>query len=97
MKFCKKCGSILIPKNGKLYCPNCKIYYEGKLEVKEKVKKEVKIKEEVKVSMEKVTAVCPKCGNREAYFWIKQTRAPDEAPTRFYKCTKCGYVWREYE
>ncbi|NIM46839.1 MAG: transcription factor S, partial [Candidatus Aenigmarchaeota archaeon] len=20
-----------------------------------------------------------------------------EAPTRFFKCTKCGHVWREYE
>ncbi|MEM4865380.1 MAG: hypothetical protein QXY09_02690 [Acidilobaceae archaeon] len=25
-----------------------------------------------------------------------QTRAADEPPTRFYRCTKCGYTWREY-
>lgn len=41
--------------------------------------------------------VCPTCGNNEAYFWILQTRAADEPATRFYKCTKCGKVWREYE
>jgi len=41
--------------------------------------------------------VCPSCGNDEAYFWILQTRRADEPPTRFYKCTKCNKVWREYE
>lgn len=40
--------------------------------------------------------VCPKCGHEEAFFWMMQTRAADEPPTRFYKCTKCGYTWREY-
>jgi len=25
-----------------------------------------------------------------------QTRAADEPPTRFYRCTKCGHTWREY-
>lgn len=40
---------------------------------------------------------CRKCGAHEAYYWVLQTRAADEPPTRFYKCVKCGYVWREYE
>jgi DNA-directed RNA polymerase, subunit M/Transcription elongation factor TFIIS len=40
---------------------------------------------------------CPKCGNHEAYYWMIQTRAADEPPTRFYKCVKCGHTWREYE
>ena len=40
---------------------------------------------------------CPRCGHNEAYYWFMQTRAADEPPTRFYKCTKCGHVWREYE
>ncbi len=40
---------------------------------------------------------CPRCGYHEAYFWMIQTRAADEPPTRFYKCRRCGYVWREYE
>ncbi|MEM2705477.1 MAG: transcription factor S, partial [Thermoplasmata archaeon] len=39
---------------------------------------------------------CPKCGNRGAYWMLKQTRAADEPETRFYICTKCGYRWREY-
>lgn len=40
---------------------------------------------------------CPKCGHNEAYYWIVQTRAADEPPTRIYKCTRCGSSWREYE
>jgi DNA-directed RNA polymerase subunit M len=40
---------------------------------------------------------CPKCGYHEAYYWVVQTRAADEPPTRFYKCRRCGHVWREYE
>ena len=41
--------------------------------------------------------VCPRCGNHEAYYWTIQTRASDEAETRFFRCTKCGYTWREYD
>lgn len=40
---------------------------------------------------------CPRCGNDEAYYTVLQTRRADEPPTRFYKCTKCGHTWREYE
>lgn len=40
---------------------------------------------------------CPKCGHNEVFYWTLQTRAADEPPTRFYKCAKCGHVWREYE
>ncbi len=39
---------------------------------------------------------CPKCGKKRVISWIEQTRASDEPPTRFYKCTNCGYTWREY-
>ncbi len=39
---------------------------------------------------------CPKCGHDEVIAWMMQTRSADEPPTRFYRCTKCGYTWREY-
>jgi len=39
---------------------------------------------------------CPSCGYEEAYFWMIQTRSADEPMTRFYKCKRCGYTWREY-
>ncbi|WP_394325620.1 RPA12/RPB9/RPC11 RNA polymerase family protein [Candidatus Methanomethylophilus sp. 1R26] len=39
---------------------------------------------------------CPECGHTEAYYVIRQTRAADESPTRFYRCCKCNHTWREY-
>ncbi len=39
---------------------------------------------------------CPECGHEKAGWWTQQTRSGDEAPTRFYKCKKCGHRWREY-
>ncbi len=39
---------------------------------------------------------CPKCGNREAYYWLIQTRAGDEPETKFMRCTKCKHTWRDY-
>ena len=39
---------------------------------------------------------CPKCENREAYWWLLQTRGGDEATTQFYRCTKCKHTWRKY-
>jgi len=53
---------------------------------------------EVKVeTLPKTKVECPKCGFAEAYYWEMQTRAGDEPATRFFKCAKCGYVWREYQ
>lgn len=52
--------------------------------------------EEAKIrTMPTMRAECPKCGNNEAYWWMVQTRGADESPTQFFRCTKCGYTWRE--
>jgi len=47
-------------------------------------------------SLLKGSVRCPKCGHDEVYVWMVQTRSADEPPTRFYRCAKCGYTWREY-
>ena len=39
---------------------------------------------------------CEKCGHDEAVWWMLQTRSADEPTTQFYRCTKCGYTWRNY-
>lgn len=39
---------------------------------------------------------CPKCDNNLAYAWQVQTRGADESSTQFFRCTKCGYTFREY-
>ena len=40
---------------------------------------------------------CPECANKEAFYWTVQTRAGDEAETKFLKCTKCKHTWRDYD
>jgi transcription factor S len=103
MNFCPKCGSIMLPdKTGKkrLVCTNCR---NVNIDVKDAVLKEnISKREKVEVvdrNIEvdpKTEADCPKCGNKEAYYWTVQTRAADEPETRFFKCTKCEHQWREY-
>ncbi|MEM4648035.1 MAG: transcription factor S [Candidatus Pacearchaeota archaeon] len=100
MKFCPKCGAVLIKKGDLWVCPkgDYKSKEKIKIEVKESQEKEVLgiIKGEETSVYPITTAICPKCGNRKAYFFTAQTRAGDEAETRFFICTKCKYKWREY-
>ncbi len=97
--FCPKCGSILIPKEKRHVC-SCGYSTKEKEEIKLKEKtKEKKLVEVISKTIEtdpKTSEECPKCENKEAYYWLVQTRAADEAETRFFKCTKCGYKWRSY-
>lgn len=39
---------------------------------------------------------CPKCGNNLAFVWQVQTRGSDESSTQFFRCTECGFTFREY-
>lgn len=102
--FCPECGSILRPKekSGKkiLYCGNCDYTKsaEGEsIELKEKVESGKKVEVVDQVEMHpKIRSECKKCENDIAYYWTRQTRAADEPETRFFKCTKCNYTWREY-
>ncbi|WP_143701292.1 transcription factor S [Vulcanisaeta thermophila] len=108
LKFCPKCHSImtLTKVNGRSIwkCPKCG--YEEEVNPTSRLVERTVTKRDDKPivltktgdeALPKVKARCPKCGYEEAYFWVQQTRAADEPPTRFYKCVRCGYVWREYE
>ena len=109
MEFCPKCGGLMVPKKSGshvvLICRRCGKKKTAKLK-KFKIsahsgKKKGKIlvidkKSKIDV-LPKTDVTCPKCNNDKAYWWMQQMRSADEASTRFYKCTKCGYVWREYE
>ena len=103
MLFCPKCGSVLKPgkQKGTLECPRCKLKLkpkEGTI-VSEKLKRDnqkVEVMDEEEEVLSKTKEECPKCGNKEAYYWLQQTRAGDEPETKFLKCTKCKHVWRDY-
>lgn len=90
---CKNCGYTkrLTSKTKKKYRISDKITHGPDEET-------VVIDEELSEqrTMPTVRAICPKCGNKEAYYWQVQTRSGDEAMTTFYRCVKCRQTWREY-
>jgi DNA-directed RNA polymerase subunit M len=111
MQFCKKCGNRLKNTHMKvgdrsmvaLACSRCG-YYEpvSRTVLKPEVEEEratIKVVGDLDKSLQampKATVDCPKCGNREAYWWLLQTRSSDEPTTQFYRCTKCDHTWRLY-
>ncbi|MFW5872199.1 MAG: transcription factor S [bacterium] len=106
MKFCPKCGAILVPKKiaGK-YMYDCGCGYSAPVNQEDKIKEEVEESKKIEVIDESssveanplVDAECPKCGHNKAYFWLEQTRSGDEAETKFFKCEKCKNIWRDYD
>jgi transcription factor S len=101
MEFCPRCGSILVQKNNSNKCPRCGYVLKSKIKIKTSEK--VNVRKEIPVVSEKdtsvypiITEICKKCGNDKVYFWTVQTRAGDEAETKFFKCTKCEHTWRDY-
>jgi len=104
LKFCPKCEVKLKKSVSGLQCSKCG-YAEGQ-EVKET--KKITNEEEPDFSLlafegnegeESYSTIkmdCAKCGHDEAVWWMFQTRSADEPTTRFYRCSKCKYTWRDY-
>ena len=91
MEFCPKCGCVLIGENKEAKCPRCG--HKSKTKVKIESSETIPRPPEIGVIRDKDTdvfpitnALCPK----------SQTRAGDEAETKFFRCTKCKNTWREY-
>ncbi len=110
MEYCDECSSVMSPKKegGKKYliCRKCGAKKRASSEdftVSKKHKKEgddIVVMDEKSMSDADALPVaeksCPECGHDKAGWWTQQTRSGDEAPTRFYRCKKCGHRWREY-
>jgi transcription factor S len=105
MEFCPKCGTVMFPKDDSFCCKKCGYKREITKELisKYEVSQEVKAKESIIFTDDKIKTlpttrvICPKCQNKEAFWWLQQTRRADESETRFLRCTVCGYTWREYD
>ena len=86
---CSRCGYKVEVRNKILTFK--RVSKEEKITV---ISEKEKIKEEQMLPITKV--ICPNCGYDRAYYWEAQTRSGDEGTTQFFKCVKCGHVWRLY-
>lgn len=99
IEFCE-CGGAMIPTREGMKCRACGNAVSRTAEAKivtRAGKQEVLIFENNDPDLPKTEKQCEECGNNEAFFWLIQTRASDEPPTQFFRCTKCRRVWREYK
>lgn len=86
---CKKCGHTEEPGEN-----------TEKMTIRNKrVEKDIVIVDEADEvrTLPTVAAKCPECGNDIAEWWLRQLRSADESETRFFRCTKCKFTWREYD
>ncbi len=101
--FCPNCKRLMRPdkQKGQWRCAACgKTVPLGKgVEVGRSTPqgREVAVVETKTATLPKAEETCPKCGNGEAYWVLRQTRGADEPETRIFECTKCGHKWREYQ
>ena len=86
-----------MPNEGKMKCSCGYVQEDAKLKDRKKKTENLAVAEEEKETLPEINAECKKCKNSRAYFWTLQTRSSDEPETKFYKCTKCKNVWREYD
>ncbi len=81
---CRSCGTIM-----RKSIKAIKITEQGKK------KRNIIILEHEMSSLPITNKNCVKCNSKKAYWWMQQTKDDDEAPTQFFRCTKCKKVWRE--
>ena len=90
---------MMFPREGKYVCSKCGAAKDaGRAQhfTTDANEKETTVISESAATLPKTTILCAECGNREAYFVLRQTRAADEPETRIYRCCKCNHSWREY-
>lgn len=107
MQFCDACGSMMIAQDDRMVCTNedcgasthrdearaaAFVSTEAQDDA-DVIETEAGAADEGKPTAE---ARCDRCDNDRAWYTIKQTASADEPPTRFFKCTECGYRWRDY-
>ena len=99
--FCPKCKAMMMPFEGKWKCKRCEHVCNSdgkgeKIVAERREDKEILVIDEKTETLPKTRALCEKCGHKEAFWVLRQTRAADEPETRIYRCVKCSHSWREY-
>ena len=102
MKFCPNCGSILKAKDvdgtkflgcscGYIDDKGTSVMHFGNQSKASKIE----VVEKSDAPHVIVQEACPKCDNNEAEHWTQQVGPSDEPEANIFKCTKCGYSWRD--
>ena len=103
MEFCPKCRSIMIYQGDRAVCRKCGYEKEADdnpnlIITAKKSEGEIPVIEGENIkTLPTTNVICPQCGNNEAFWWLRQLRSADESEVRFFRCTKCGKTWREYD
>lgn len=94
----------MVPSGEEWECRNPKCGTKKKIEEKDEMSVRVRregeekgmlVVERKEDTLPKTQVECPKCGNNEAYWVIRQMRAADEPETKLLRCTKCSHTWRD--
>jgi len=94
---------MMMPAGGEYKCKKCGCTAAAEQSSNSVFKSEIHEREvvvlegDIEEGLPKTDVMCPECKNREAYWWLRQLRSADESETRFFKCTKCAFTWREYD
>jgi len=103
MEFCDNRGSYMKLTAEGYRCPRCGKLTRSKSEVREKrVKKSesggIYVIDKPLSDYARISQVCPKCGNKEAFYWVSSISGEHagirrERTVEHFKCTKCSYSW----
>lgn len=95
---------MMVPDEGAVKCRKCGFIKEKDRAAKKQVHEISRNKRTMLViegdaqgGMPTVKTHCGECGHDTAYWWLRQLRSADESEVRFFRCTKCGKTWREYD
>lgn len=104
MQFCDKCGSYLKKTPEGLVCRKCGKVIQIDADVQptdaKKTEKSSSIHVVTKRSGDyvKALALCPKCGNGEAFHWFSAISGEHagigrETTIEHFECAKCSHTW----
>ncbi len=101
MKFCEKCSSYMKKTKDGYTCSKCG--FQLRAEIVDVVKIEASDKPTIildpsKQEYSRVTEICPKCGNTEAFRSLNFTSGEhagvrQERTIERFACTSCGHSW----